>query len=226
MADFIGFTRDPFPAPSRLPRSSGQSRTDIPGAPVTGLDAPVTSPPVAMPPADRGTGARDTLVLTGSQGTSADPTAAAPQPVPAPPESAPAPAPTPKLHPEMPDAPEVKGQVGKWIHEAKKILVKHGMHPRQVDARAIAIMIHHESRGNPRAVNNWDYNAQIGTPSIGIMQTIRPTFNRYKLKGHGDIYNPVHNIIAGVRYAIDRYGSLDQVPGVRATRRGRPYQGY
>ncbi len=130
------------------------------------------------------------------------------------------------IHPEMPIQQEVPGQVGKWIHEAKKILVMRGHHPRQIDARAIALMIRHESGGNPRAINTWDYNAQIGTPSKGLMQVIPPTFNAYKLKGYGDIYNPVHNIIAGVRYAIARYGSLDRVPGVRAQRQGRAYRGY
>jgi WXG100 family type VII secretion target len=69
-------------------------------------------------------------------------------------------------------------------------------------------------------------NAAAGTPSIGIMQTIQPTFNSYALPGHGNIYNPVDNIIAGVRYALSRYGSLGSVPGVVAVRGGQPYVGY
>jgi SLT domain-containing protein len=58
------------------------------------------------------------------------------------------------------------------------------------------------------------------------MQTIPPTFNAYALPGHGDIHNPVDNIIAGVRYALARYGSPDNVPGVAAVRNGQPYVGY
>ena len=124
------------------------------------------------------------------------------------------------------DKPEVPGQVGKWIHQAKQILVAHGVPAHRIQAKAIAVMIQHESSGNPRAVNRWDYNAQVGTPSMGVMQVIRPTFNAYKLPGHNDIMNPVHNIIAGVRYALARYGSFDRVPGIRAMRSGRAYQGY
>ena len=69
-------------------------------------------------------------------------------------------------------------------------------------------------------------NAAAGTPSAGLMQTIAPTFDAYALPGHGDIYDPVDNIIAGVRYALARYGSLDNVPGVAAVRSGQPYVGY
>ena len=58
------------------------------------------------------------------------------------------------------------------------------------------------------------------------MQTIQPTFNAYALPGHGNIYNPVDNIIAGVRYALARYGSLDNVPGVVAVHNGQQYVGY
>ena len=43
---------------------------------------------------------------------------------------------------------------------------------------------------------------------------------------HKDIWNPVDNIIAGVRYAISRYGSIDNVPGVKAVHNGGSYVGY
>ncbi|MFD0638600.1 hypothetical protein ACFQ9X_50620 [Catenulispora yoronensis] len=44
---------------------------------------------------------------------------------------------------------------------------------------------------------------------------IQPTFNAYSLSGHKNIYNPVDNIIAGARYAAERYGSLDNVVAAR-----------
>ena len=69
-------------------------------------------------------------------------------------------------------------------------------------------------------------NAAAGIPSAGLMQTIAPTFDAYALPGYGNIYDPVDNIIAGVRYALARYGSLDNVPGVAAVRSGQPYVGY
>lgn len=66
-----------------------------------------------------------------------------------------------------------------------------------------------ESGGNPRAINLWDSNAAKGTPSIGLMQTIGPTFNAYAgpYRSRG-IYDPLANIYAGLNYAIHRYPSL------------------
>ncbi len=66
-----------------------------------------------------------------------------------------------------------------------------------------------ESGGNPRAINNWDINAKNGTPSKGLMQVIDPTFRAYaKAPFNKDIYDPLSNIIASIRYATSRYGSL------------------
>jgi len=58
------------------------------------------------------------------------------------------------------------------------------------------------------------------------MQCIGPTFTSNALPGHGDIWNPVDNIIAGVRYSISRYGSVSNVPGVAGMRGGSGYVGY
>jgi hypothetical protein len=69
-------------------------------------------------------------------------------------------------------------------------------------------------------------NAAAGHPSKGLMQTIDSTFNSYKLAGHDNIYNPVDNIVAGVRYALSRYGSIGHVPGIVAVHSGRAYVGY
>jgi hypothetical protein len=69
-------------------------------------------------------------------------------------------------------------------------------------------------------------NAKAGHPSKGLMQCIDSTFQGNKLPGHDDIYNPVDNIIAGVRYSIARYGSVSNVPGIRAMSHGGAYQGY
>ncbi|HEX5118765.1 MAG TPA: transglycosylase SLT domain-containing protein [Pseudonocardiaceae bacterium] len=69
-------------------------------------------------------------------------------------------------------------------------------------------------------------NAQAGHPSKGLMQTIDSTFQANKLPGHGNIYNPVDNIVAGVRYALSRYGSIGNVPGIVAVHSGHDYVGY
>ena len=120
----------------------------------------------------------------------------------------------------------VPGQVGQWIAQAQGILKAAGVPMDKMNAKDIATIIQHESGGNPNAQNNWDSNAAAGHPSIGLMQTIGPTFNSYKLAGHDNIRNPVDNIIAGVRYAISRYGSISNVPGVRAVNSGGSYVGY
>jgi hypothetical protein len=66
-----------------------------------------------------------------------------------------------------------------------------------------------ESGGNPNAINNWDSNAAAGIPSKGLMQVIPPTFAAYAMPGYAsNIYDPLSNILASMRYAISRYGNL------------------
>ncbi|HEY2220937.1 transglycosylase SLT domain-containing protein [Actinomycetospora sp.] len=118
------------------------------------------------------------------------------------------------------------GQVGDWVRQATAILAEHGIPTDKMNPDDIATIIDHESGGDPDASNGWDSNADKGTPSQGLMQTIGPTFDANKLPGHGDIHDPIDNIIAGVRYAIKRYGSVSNVPGVEALARGGSYVGY
>nr|WP_052478066.1 transglycosylase SLT domain-containing protein [Kibdelosporangium sp. MJ126-NF4]CEL15763.1 Phage tail length tape-measure protein [Kibdelosporangium sp. MJ126-NF4]CTQ93689.1 Phage tail length tape-measure protein [Kibdelosporangium sp. MJ126-NF4] len=118
------------------------------------------------------------------------------------------------------------GNVQEWIKQAQEILRANGINVSDADVPKIWAIIQHESAGNPNAINNWDSNAAKGTPSKGLMQCIDPTFNSYKLPGHDDIWNPVDNICAGVNYAISRYGSLDNVPGIKAMAGGGAYRGY
>jgi murein DD-endopeptidase MepM/ murein hydrolase activator NlpD/SLT domain-containing protein len=72
-----------------------------------------------------------------------------------------------------------------------------------------------ESGGNPRAVNLWDVNAKAGTPSVGLMQVIKPTFDAYAghmqgvgPKMYGVSVDPLANVFSSMRYALSRYGSL------------------
>lgn len=118
------------------------------------------------------------------------------------------------------------GDVATWIAEAKKILIANGVPAGELSDSDINLIIQHESSGNPHAENLTDSNAAAGHPSKGLMQTIDSTFNSYALPGHTDIWNPVDNIVAGVRYALSRYGSLDNVPGVAAVHSGGSYVGY
>jgi transglycosylase-like protein with SLT domain len=116
--------------------------------------------------------------------------------------------------------------VHRWICHAELIMRRHGIPSSELDSRAAYIVVQHESGGNPHAYNGWDSNAAAGTPSEGITQVIGPTFNAYALPGYHNIWNPVDNMIAGFRYAISRYGSMDNIPGVVAVRSGQPYVGY
>ncbi|MBC1722246.1 peptidoglycan DD-metalloendopeptidase family protein [Listeria seeligeri] len=93
-------------------------------------------------------------------------------------------------------------------------------------ANALATIAMKESNGNPNAVNNWDINAKNGNSSRGLMQTIPSTFNAYKMKGHGNIMNPVDNIIASIGYIKARYGNVFNVPGIKAMASGKAYKGY
>ncbi|GLK13130.1 transglycosylase [Streptosporangium carneum] len=122
--------------------------------------------------------------------------------------------------------PAPTGRLKEWIDQALEILRAQGYPTEKMNPSDIAMIIQHESGGNPHAINLWDSNAAAGHPSKGLMQTIDPTFNSHKLPGHGDIYNPVDNIIAGVRYAISRYGSVSNVPGVVGSKTGSGYVGY
>jgi SLT domain-containing protein len=97
---------------------------------------------------------------------------------------------------------------------------------RKHSTNAAYIVVRHESGGNPHAYNGWDINAAQGHPSEGIAQVIGPTFHAYRLHGYGDIWNPVDNMVAAFRYAISRYGSMNDIPGVVAVRQGGSYIGY
>lgn len=92
---------------------------------------------------------------------------------------------------------------------------------------AINTIIVKESGWNPNALNDWDSNAKAGTPSKGLMQTIPTTFSENALAGYDkNIFDPLSNIIAGIRYSVKRYGSLDNVPGLKKMAAGQGYVGY
>lgn len=80
------------------------------------------------------------------------------------------------------------------------------------DASNVSALLHQmdtESSGNPAAINLTDINAQRGDPSIGLMQVIGSTFRAYAMPGFSsNIYDPLSNILASIRYALAAYGSL------------------
>ncbi|WP_025727707.1 transglycosylase SLT domain-containing protein [Heyndrickxia ginsengihumi] len=112
-------------------------------------------------------------------------------------------------------------QVKKWISAAIQAT---GVSKSWLGALTSLAM--HESGGNPKAINLWDSNAKAGHPSKGLMQTIDSTFNAYKLPGMNDIYNPIHNAVAAIRYMVARYKSIGNVPGIKNMSSGKGYVGY
>lgn len=117
--------------------------------------------------------------------------------------------------------------VGRWRNDMLKVMGMLGI-PRS----ALPILMHRlalESGGNPVVVNRWDSNWDKGTPSVGLMQVIGPTFQahagKYRNVGpflYGTSVNPIANIYAGLRYAMSRYGSsyLQVLAGSSGYRRG------
>ncbi|MGZ1255908.1 tape measure protein [Lactobacillus delbrueckii subsp. bulgaricus] len=99
--------------------------------------------------------------------------------------------------------------VMRWKSYVAKALKANGIEPTGYRVSKILATIQRESGGNPRAINLWDSNAKAGIPSKGLMQTIGPTFNAYKLAGHGDIYNGYDNLLAAINYIKHRYGTSD-----------------
>ncbi len=97
----------------------------------------------------------------------------------------------------------------------------------------LKILMESESDGNPMAVNQtWvEYstgrtsNKREGTGwyrATGLYQVMPPTFERYKVEGHNDIFNPLDNALAAIRYIQAKYGHP-----ARISRLGQSgYRGY
>ena len=98
--------------------------------------------------------------------------------------------------------------VEKWRGLATQALMMTGQYS-QANLDRLLYQMKTESGGNARAINNWDINAKRGTPSKGLMQVIDPTFRAYAMPGYDkDVYDPLSNMLASIRYAVARYGTL------------------
>lgn len=94
------------------------------------------------------------------------------------------------------------GSVERWRSYVERALKANGIEPTAFRVSKILATIKRESNGDPNAINNWDSNAMAGHPSIGLMQTIGPTFEAYKHAGH-------NNLLAAINYIKHRYGTSD-----------------
>jgi hypothetical protein len=113
------------------------------------------------------------------------------------------------------------GTVDTWISEA---LQKTGAPASW--AAALRTIAERESSLNPAAGN---LDASGGNPArtpLGLMQMLPSTFAAHAVPGHGDILDPVDNLIAAIGYIRSRYGDPSATPGLRALARGERYVGY
>lgn len=98
--------------------------------------------------------------------------------------------------------------VKRWAGTVKRVL---GMlHLSTSDSMVARVLrqIQTESGGNPNARQpGSDPDGDGSGPALGLMQTKRATFEAFKRKGSGGIFNGPANIYAGLNYAKHRYGS-------------------
>lgn len=97
--------------------------------------------------------------------------------------------------------------VQRWKPYVIQALKANGFDASAYQVAAWMRVIQRESNGNPRAINLWDSNAKAGIPSMGLVQTIGPTFNAFKFPGHNDVYNGYDDLLAGIHYMKSIYGS-------------------
>ena len=99
--------------------------------------------------------------------------------------------------------------VARWRPEVLEALRILNQPTSDMMVNAVLRRMQQESGGNPRAINLWDINARRGHPSKGLMQVIDPTFKSYGHPGYkSNIWDPLSNILAGMRWSIYRYGSI------------------
>ena len=84
----------------------------------------------------------------------------------------------------------------RWTSLIKKAAKASGEKLSDTDLKKILSVITNESNGNEKVVNNQDSNAKAGHPSKGLLQFVDSTFDKYKVKGHGNIMNGYDQLLA------------------------------
>jgi soluble lytic murein transglycosylase-like protein len=113
-------------------------------------------------------------------------------------------------------------EVSHYIREALRIT-----HSPESWSRPLYWMAYQESRFYVCAVDGEVVrNVNLAGESqhaLGLMQVVPSTFQRHAIRDMQDIWNPVDNTVAAVRYIRGRYGTPYKIPGVF---RVSEYNGY
>ena len=113
-----------------------------------------------------------------------------------------------KLGDEGALGPNIGGEgVQRWAGTVKRILGMLNLSTSKDMVDKVLRQIQTESGGNPKAKQpGADPDGDGSGPALGLMQTKRATFDAYKRKGAGNIFNGPDNIYAALNYAKHRYG--------------------
>lgn len=94
---------------------------------------------------------------------------------------------------------------GGWLNTIRTALKIAGLPVTQKYINAWMKQIQTESSGNARAMGGNDGLADGN--AMGLAQVKPGTFKANQGKGMGDIWNPLHNLVAGMNYASKTYGN-------------------
>lgn len=97
--------------------------------------------------------------------------------------------------------------VARWTSQLKEALRMNGLPTTASYVNAWLRQIETESGGNERAVQpGIDPDGDGSGPAMGLIQAKKGTFLANAFPGHGNIFNGFDSMLAGIRYALKRYG--------------------